>query len=544
MSVKFKLIAGLLFIIIMIAAESALVLRMNRNRDRLAREIVTLYQVNSAMKDRIIDVKGIVNDVIYRIAYRHDFPVADSEQKTSSCVGIMQSLEQWAASFPTSPGYPDIDPALLVHINAFIEELDNIRSGIDEIREIDIDDNATRMEINENMIIPAAAQAELRAKDFISNASLIFAIKNTGMIAYSRRIEFYQFLLISLLFLMTVFVIFYSQYLLRPLNWLMEGVSRIRQGDLKYTVRDRGDDELGRLARQFNSMSSELKEHREHLEDLVRERTERLTEAVDQLRATNRELEDARRIMNYDMSLAANVQESFLVGPPPNDPEWEIALHYAPMSSVSGDFYDFFTDNSGRLLGLSLMDVSGHGVASGLITMIGKLICHRVFFQNTQRNIGETLAHINDELIQEIGSLDNYVTGIMLKFTDSGIEYVNAGHTDLLLADSNGTVRSIGSEDGTHRGLFLGIEEMRMDFAPAAVPINRGETLFLYTDGLIEAMNSRDEIFGMSRLSGALASCAGLSASETMKRVIDTMLAHTAGLHLKDDCAAICLKRK
>ena len=83
-----------------------------------------------------------------------------------------------------------------------------------------------------------------------------------------------------------------------------------------------------------------------------------------------------------------------------------------------------------------------------------------------------------------------------------------------------------------------------MDFAPAAVPINRGETLFLYTDGLIEAMNSRDEIFGMSRLSGALASCAGLSASETMKRVIDTMLAHTAGLHLKDDCAAICLKRK
>jgi hypothetical protein len=198
-------------------------------------------------------------------------------------------------------------------------------------------------------------------------------------------------------------------------------------------------------------------------EQRVDERTHELREAKEAVEAanakleeTNRKLERVNHIASLDMSMASRLQASFFPKTPPKSGAWDSAFVFKPLSGVSGDFYDFYVKNR-ELRGASLFDVSGHGIAPGLLTLLARSIVHQQFHAGEKRKLGGIVEIANRALVKELDAIENYVTGIVLRFTGDRVEYVNAGHTDLLLRRSaSGKVIKVEPPGGIFADIFSG----------------------------------------------------------------------------------------
>lgn len=112
--------------------------------------------------------------------------------------------------------------------------------------------------------------------------------------------------------------------------------------------------------------------------------------------------------------------------------DWEIAYSFKPMSGVSRDLYDFFTEGS-KFNGLALFDVSGHGISSGLVTMLAKDVVVRNFTADMSIKFGNVMKKINDAIVEEKGDIENYLTGLLLRVSGNKVQFINAGHPAVFL---------------------------------------------------------------------------------------------------------------
>jgi sigma-B regulation protein RsbU (phosphoserine phosphatase) len=305
------------------------------------------------------------------------------------------------------------------------------------------------------------------------------------------------------------------------------------------------------LSVRFSRTIGEVEELNRTLEMKVNERTSELKEANDKLGTfnvslseINRKLEHTQRIARMDMDMAVNIQRSLLPEHPPVLNGWDFAFEFRPMSGVSGDFYQFFTKEN-KLIGAGIFDVSGHGIASGLITMIANSVINRIFSESLDVPLSRVLVRINEEIIREIGNVDNYITGILLRFDGDTVEYVNAGHTELLVKRDSVGVRIIKNKNNDFKGAFLGIEGMNSDYRSLFFNVRPDDALILYTDCVLEASNPQRKSFGFERLVSSLESCGGgMSASDVVRTVMRGIEDFTEGMPLNDDCTLIVIKRK
>jgi phosphoserine phosphatase RsbU/P len=224
--------------------------------------------------------------------------------------------------------------------------------------------------------------------------------------------------------------------------------------------------------------------------------------------------------------------------------DWDIALRFTPKDMVSGDFYDFYTAPDGSLSGLTLMDVSGHGVASGLVTMIARMITQRIFSEHAGRPLDEISTMINEQFISDIGDLRHYITGIMLSFSGSTVHYVNAAHTELIHRGEHGTKIIAPELPGPYKALFMGIADMRTPFRRMDFSVAPGDCLFLFSDCLNEALSPSGELFGIERITRSVQEAPQESAAAVMNHVMGAMDAFTDGTPPGDDLTVICLIRK
>lgn len=260
------------------------------------------------------------------------------------------------------------------------------------------------------------------------------------------------------------------------------------------------------------------------------------------LRETKKLLE-MQRIADIEMEMASLVQSGIFPRNPPSVREWEIAVLFRPVTPVSGDFYDFYESN-GRLDGVSLFDVSGHGVSAGLITMIASSAVRNIFRACHDVPLNEVMGLINEALGKEIGHVDNFLTGTLLRFGESGIEYANAAHTQLLCRRGNdGSVSMINRDDGDFRGPLLGIKEEGIFFEQITFSLAPGDQVLLYSDALVEAMNADRRHFGQDRLAESLRAAPVGSPQETVDCIVRDAERHMNGLPWKDDLTIILLKR-
>ncbi len=259
--------------------------------------------------------------------------------------------------------------------------------------------------------------------------------------------------------------------------------------------------------------------------------------------ASHRELEKDNEIATTEIALAAHVQKMLLTPPPVDIDRWDIAVTFRPKYGAAGDSYDFYyTDNN--LDGIALFDVSGHGVSSALITMMVKPVTMRVFKSLYGERLDTIMNNVNRQVTRDLVQLNNYVTCVLLRIRENVVEYVNAGHPDILLRD--GGTREVRIVDGggiDFRGEPLGLGFNRVNPSMIRFTIGQNDALLLFTDCLVESRNRRKERYDIRRIIDSLSAAPAGPAPAILDFILDQFYSFTPESDLKDDLTVIVAKK-
>jgi phosphoserine phosphatase RsbU/P len=222
---------------------------------------------------------------------------------------------------------------------------------------------------------------------------------------------------------------------------------------------------------------------------------------------------------------------------------------YIPKAGVSGDFFDFFVENN-NLIGAGIFDVSGHGIAPGLLTLMAKSIISATFLELKDQDLGTVVEKINNKLITEIKDIDNYLTGVFLRFKDDRIEYTNCAHPDVICKkiEFNRTGKVLGKTGERVSGPFLGIDpraaQSNYAFQEITFKIKQGDCLLLFTDSLTESVSASGEEYAETRIMKSLNNAQGATAQEILNVVMSDFFNFLGAEELHDDLTVMLIRRK
>jgi sigma-B regulation protein RsbU (phosphoserine phosphatase) len=214
-----------------------------------------------------------------------------------------------------------------------------------------------------------------------------------------------------------------------------------------------------------------------------------------------------------ELEVAKRMQLSILPAAFPDSDNFRVAARYVPMTSVAGDFYDFIVADD-RQAGLLIADVSGHGVPAALIASMVKLAA------TSQRanaaDPARLLAGMNAALCGN--TQHQFVTAayVHLDSISGSLQYSAAGHPPMLL------LRDEKVLEIAENGLMLAAFESAT-YTNAEQPLEPGDRLLLYTDGLIEASNAQGDFFGQEALSALLRQTGALAPSAASDQIISAV---------------------
>ena len=275
--------------------------------------------------------------------------------------------------------------------------------------------------------------------------------------------------------------------------------------------------ELGELSREIRSMQIRIVENTENLKTLTSEKERIKTE----------------------LNMATRIQNSMLphIFPPfPEREEFDLYATMRPAREVGGDFYDFFMIDEDHLA-VVMADVSGKGVPGALFMMVSKVILKNNAMLG--RPVGEILARTND-LICANNQMEMFVTVWMgiLEISTGKIRAANAGH-EYPAVMQDGCFRLCRDR---HSFVIGGLTDV--SYREYELQLEKGDKLFLYTDGVTEATDEKGELFGTERMLGALNAYADSSPQEILTGVRDAVDAFVGEAEQFDDMTMLCLTYK
>ena len=240
-----------------------------------------------------------------------------------------------------------------------------------------------------------------------------------------------------------------------------------------------------------------------------------------------------RERIEQELHVARVIQQTLLPKAAPVMAGWQLAAYWQPARAVSGDFYDFIVFPDGRLA-IVVADVSGKGVPAALLMATTRSLLRNASSQFVSP--GEALRQTNELLCPDIPP-NMFVTCLyaLLDPASGRLQYANAGHNLPCKSTSGGVVelRATGMPLGLMPGM---VYEEKQD------TIDCGESLLIYSDGLVEAHNPQDEMFGFPRLRALAA------AAPAGEAVIQYLLGELAeftgpGWEQEDDVTFVTLQR-
>ncbi len=238
----------------------------------------------------------------------------------------------------------------------------------------------------------------------------------------------------------------------------------------------------------------------------------------------------AKARLDHEIEIASQIQKNLLPKSFPNLPLVEITGSTLACLSVGGDCFDVFELKGGRH-GFFVGDVSGKGISAALLATL----LQGVFFTTAALDIplAEVVSRVNKYLCERSGE-ERYATLFYGVLDPSGqLEFVNAGHVTPLLRRSSGELEALGS------GCFpVGMFE-EAEYAPSTVQMGPGEYLVIYTDGVTEASNMRNDLFEEARLRKLMEDFKGASAGELSDAVQSGMREFTQGAPQADDITLV-----
>ncbi len=262
------------------------------------------------------------------------------------------------------------------------------------------------------------------------------------------------------------------------------------------------------------------------------------------LSQTNTQLKKEQSMSDVEMGIASEIQEIVFPRMAPAVNDWDIAFLTRPYGAVSGDFFDFYTKDQ-TLNGISLFDVSGHGVAPALITILAKPVIYNNFKNCSASGLGEVFELSNDELHKELEAVNLYITGLMVRMSGDNVEYVNAGHPDLLhFHPATKGIKVITDSLSNFKGHPLGITFSGQNYNSLKFKVETGDFLVFYSDGLTESRNSSGRQYGTSRLIDAIENSNVSDASEMLDYIIDSLNYFAESIKSDDDITIIVARKK
>ncbi len=235
------------------------------------------------------------------------------------------------------------------------------------------------------------------------------------------------------------------------------------------------------------------------------------------------------------LQVAREVQSGLLPSAPPRLTGYDIGAVNLPTQAIGGDYYDYVPLAGGRL-GLVVADVSGKGIPAALIMATFRAALRTEI--RRRASLPALAARLNGAVL-EFRDAARFVTAVcaVLEATSGRVTYVNCGHNPPLLLRARGGRETLRC-GGAALGLFA-----RGRYKAGTVDLEPGDTLVLYTDGVVEPVDAHDAEFGVERLDAAIRAVAGRPASEALRSVIEATQAFSGRDRYDDDFTLVVLRR-
>jgi len=301
---------------------------------------------------------------------------------------------------------------------------------------------------------------------------------------------------------------FFSQRLTRPIRELAMGMSRVAHGDLRVRLKQQSQDEIGALTQDFNRMVADLQEN------------------VQQRQRMSQELDIARRI-----------QQSLLPGAEPELAGLDVAGVCLTYAEIGGDYYDYLLLDDGRLA-VAVGDVFGHGVSSGLLAAaVQGCLQNQV---NIAPEGGKVLAAV-DRVVRSSGELLMTLCYAVFDPQSGLVTIASAGHWP-----PYHYVARIGSLEDVYlsNAIAPALGTFPTDVYPEyQISLEHGDILAFYSDGVPEAVNPDEEMYGEERFRDALCRHSGGTAQQIRDAILDEVNSFRGDAPQDDDIALVIVKK-
>jgi len=301
-------------------------------------------------------------------------------------------------------------------------------------------------------------------------------------------------------FLVTIFISYLiSGLFVAPLTKLTSAVQEISLGNLDVTVSIPSSDEFGFLATKFNEMVTNLKKAYQDTAYLA--------------------------VIKNELEIARHIQESILPKEIPSIKGLNISVVYEPMAQVGGDFYDFSVLEPDQF-GVIIADVAGHGVPAAIIASMFK-VAYSVESKKTS-DPASTLEGINKIMLDKCGTHFLTACCLHLDLKKKVATLAKAGHPPIYIV--NQKTKKI--QEFKSKGRLIGVyEDIRAD--NLRIKLKKYDRILLFTDGVMEVTNPKDETFGEENFKKFILDYANVSIGEFKKLLMSRLLEWKASI-LKD----------
>ena len=318
---------------------------------------------------------------------------------------------------------------------------------------------------------------------FVEGYCIIAAMPEAEAV-FMRDASIYTSIFMQVIIFATLFVFIYiliKRVIINDLQKINGTLNRITKGDLNVTVDVRSSQEFSSLSDDINSTVSTLKRY----------------------------IAEAAARIDKELEYAKQIQLSALPTNFPNDEAFSIYAQMIAAKEVGGDFYDFYklSDTSVAFL---VADVSGKGIPAAMFMMTAKTIIKDL--AESGMAVNEIFTKANEKLCENNES-GMFVTAWMgiLNLTTGNIQFVNAGHNPPLLKRADGSFEYLKTRGGL---VLAGMEGIC--YRIGEITLNHGDKLFLYTDGVPEATNLENKLYGEDRLLAFINKNASMEAIELL----------------------------
>jgi len=320
------------------------------------------------------------------------------------------------------------------------------------------------------------------------------------------------------------FVLIVQNYsLIRPINMLSAAARSFVED------RNRGKTDVSAISRLDIRTGDEVETLSESIKQMERDINSYITHLT--------EVTAEKERIGAELDLANHIQSSMLpsVFPAfPDRPEFDVFATMHPAREVGGDFYDFFMVDD-RHVAIVMADVSGKGVPAALFMVIGKTLIKDRTLPGT--DLGDVFTQVNNVLC-ESNSEGLFITAFegVLDLLTGEFRFVNAGHELPFVYHAGGRFERYRTRPGF---VLAGLEGVR--YTSGSFTLRPGDRVFLYTDGVTEATNADEALYGMDRLEAVLNRTAEMDPDDMLPAIKADIDSFAGDVPQFDDITMLCL---